>query len=338
MQRALANDVPSMVNKNASLAEQAFQAVQIKNDLTMTLRMAMDDANAAAQLSMISPIRSFDEMVRSRSQEYAGDALYRQVIADAQMQMRQATKAPAPYGLCFAAGTLIHTQEGLKPIEQIQVGDWVLTQPEETGERIYKRVTRTTQFEDAAVWTVAYFLKDEQDKAIAENRMMPRDCNYRLVVTPNHPLWVRGKGWVQVKDLDCDADELELADGGVARLLNVSPLYRTEMEGVAWEEGMFTSWDGTLHDLRGGRSVEKSFRATGAQQAIQSDFVERWDESCYFHCSVYNFEVEDCYTYYVGTLGVWVHNTNCGEMLCERVIAIRNGLAPSRGAGLYFTG
>lgn len=55
MQRALANDVPSMVNKNASLAEQAFQAVQIKNDLTMTLRMAMDDANAAAQLSMISP-------------------------------------------------------------------------------------------------------------------------------------------------------------------------------------------------------------------------------------------------------------------------------------------
>lgn len=27
---------------------------------------------------------------------------------------------------CFVAGTLVHTKEGLKPIEQIQVGDWAL--------------------------------------------------------------------------------------------------------------------------------------------------------------------------------------------------------------------
>ncbi|PAU58785.1 hypothetical protein BZL41_17615 [Pseudomonas sp. PIC25] len=111
------------------------------------------------------------------------------------------TKAPAPYGLCFAGGTLIHTKEGMKPIEQIQVGDWVLTQPEETGERTYKRVTRTTHFEDSVVWTVSYYLKNEWDQARAEGRTMPPDASRRLVVTPNHPFWIRGKGWVQVKDL-----------------------------------------------------------------------------------------------------------------------------------------
>jgi hypothetical protein len=33
----------------------------------------------------------------------------------------------------FAAGTLIHTQTGLKPIEKIRVGDFVLSQPEMKG-------------------------------------------------------------------------------------------------------------------------------------------------------------------------------------------------------------
>lgn len=28
------------------------------------------------------------------------------------------------------AGTLVHTKEGLKPIEQLKVGDWVLSRPE----------------------------------------------------------------------------------------------------------------------------------------------------------------------------------------------------------------
>ena len=216
-------------------------------------------------------------------------------------------------GACFVAGTLVHTREGLKSIEQIKVGDWVLTQPESTGERTYRKVTRTVQFENTAVWTATYFLKAELEQARAEQRMMRPDCEYRLVVTPNHPFWVKGKGWVQMKDLDIDIDELELADGQIALLSTAYPLYRTETEGVAWEEGMFVTWDGTLYDLRQGCSAEKMFRSTGAQRAVQPEYVERWDESSFFRCSVYNIEVEEFHTYYVGELGVWVHNSNCSE-------------------------
>ncbi|MBL8471571.1 MAG: Hint domain-containing protein [Rhodocyclaceae bacterium] len=248
------------------------------------------------------------------------------------------------YVLCFAAGTLIHTKEGLKPIEQIHVGDLVLTQPEHTGELSYKRVTRTTRFDDAPVWSVTYFRKSELERALAERRMMAPGAERRLVITPNHPLWVRGKGWVQVKDLDFDQDELLLRDGEYALIAVVSPLYRSQTEQVAWQQGIFDEAVGELLDFRKGETCEfeeyskhkdpHSFKYWDAscfletvelrdgsqlhvQKAYQPSFIDLWSEESYFRTAVHDFEVEDCHTYYVGTEGVWAHNTNCGEAVSD---------------------
>ena len=50
---------------------------------------------------------------------------------------------------CFIAGTLVTTRSGFKPIEEIKIGDYVLSRNEETGENSYKKVTdilvRSTQ-------------------------------------------------------------------------------------------------------------------------------------------------------------------------------------------------
>jgi hypothetical protein len=57
-------------------------------------------------------------------------------------------------GACFAAGTLIHTKEGLKPIERIEVGEWVLSRPENPDhgtQTDYKRVVRTMVHRDKPV-------------------------------------------------------------------------------------------------------------------------------------------------------------------------------------------
>ena len=43
---------------------------------------------------------------------------------------------------CFKEGTFVETEEGLKPIEDIKVGDKVLAYDEETGEQAYKSVVR----------------------------------------------------------------------------------------------------------------------------------------------------------------------------------------------------
>lgn len=54
----------------------------------------------------------------------------------------------------FVAGTQVHTRNGLKPIREIQVGDWVLSRSEDPahgGGNGYKRVTRVIGFEKKVV-------------------------------------------------------------------------------------------------------------------------------------------------------------------------------------------
>lgn len=102
---------------------------------------------------------------------------------------------------CFAAGTLVHTQEGLKPIEDIKVGDMVLSKHESgEGERAYKRVTKTFVHEDREVILLgAMFGKPTPT---ASERVIKH-----LVVTPDHPIWVKGKGWKKAEKAKMSLDE-----------------------------------------------------------------------------------------------------------------------------------
>jgi hypothetical protein len=57
----------------------------------------------------------------------------------------------------FVAGTLVHTDKGLVPIEQIKVGDMVLSKPESgEGELAYKPVVNTFVHEDKEVWLAEF--------------------------------------------------------------------------------------------------------------------------------------------------------------------------------------
>ncbi|TGL21018.1 DUF882 domain-containing protein, partial [Leptospira bourretii] len=136
---------------------------------------------------------------------------------------------------CFVAGTKVHTKDGLKNIEDIRVGDVVLSWNETTGEREYKVVTELFLHEINQLYEV------KTTKGAT------------LETTWNHPFWVVDrKEWVEVKDLQV-GDVLALADGALVEISHIRSYY-----------------------------VEPT--------------------------KVYNFEVEDNHSYYVGEDGVLVHN------------------------------
>jgi hypothetical protein len=87
-------------------------------------------------------------------------------------------RAAGDIGFCFIAGTLVHTPEGLKPIERLCAGDLVLSQPEIGGKRGTRRIVRTVSFEDKAIWKITF----------VSDTGLPGE----LHATGNHPFWVDG--------------------------------------------------------------------------------------------------------------------------------------------------
>lgn len=135
---------------------------------------------------------------------------------------------------CFVAGTLVTTEDGFKPIEEIEVGDKVLSENELTGEVAVKTVTET------------YVNETEELVHIGVN-------GETISATPSHPFYVDKLGWTLARSLRA-GDVLVLSNGELVTV-----------------------------------------------EFVQHEILES-------PIKVYNFEVEEFHTYFVGECGVLVHN------------------------------
>jgi Pretoxin HINT domain len=198
---------------------------------------------------------------------------------------------------CFIKGTRVQTQQGLKRIEDIKVGDYVLSSPEDgTGKPEYKRVVNTFVHSDKTITEIGYHKEGASQARV-------------LVATGNHPFWVEGIGWTRA-DLLQKYQVLRMADGSRAEVTRQYPIYRTQQKNIGWVQswGDLENCDGSLMDYANYLPIP----ATGT--SIYLDQVIFNSDDPYLKVDVYNLEVEDFHTYYVGgggSDGIWVHNTNC---------------------------
>jgi hypothetical protein len=95
---------------------------------------------------------------------------------------------------CFAAGTPIQTPSGSKPIEEFVPGDWVLAQDESDPDAVPTLRQVEEVFENQA-------------------QVMVLGLGGREIeTTPEHPFWVRDKGWTAAGEIET-GDELRSHDG-----------------------------------------------------------------------------------------------------------------------------
>ncbi len=122
--------------------------------------------------------------------------------------------------LCFTEGTEVLTDQGEKPIEEIDVGDRVLARDEETGDTSYRVVSAT--FHRQADELVRVDVGADSIEATVE-----------------HPFWVISRGWTKAEELR------------VGELLLDSTGAEVVVRGLEREQGDFTVYNfgvETLHN------------------------------------------------------------------------------------------
>ena len=81
---------------------------------------------------------------------------------------------------CFIAGTLVTTKSGFKPIEEIVIGDYVLSRNEETGENSYKKVIDTLVRSTQEICTIE--LENGNIKSTTGHLFMVKDKWWKAAV------------------------------------------------------------------------------------------------------------------------------------------------------------
>jgi hypothetical protein len=133
--------------------------------------------------------RSGTFVVVAKDEGLSGNAFF-EAVAKKLSKVDDDIRFPSTSGGCFIKGTRVQTQQGLKRIEDIKVGDYVLSSPEDgTGKPEYKRVVNTFVHSDKTITSIGYYKEGSNQARV-------------LKATGNHPFWVEGLGWTRADLLE----------------------------------------------------------------------------------------------------------------------------------------
>ena len=258
----------------------------------------------------------------------------------------------------LVVSTLVHTEEGLVPIEQLKVGDKVLSKlADGSGELIYKAVTNTMVTESVLVKLLELSIAIDSSLPMKEKielqRLVDDQPSTRLLITKNHPLWNEASKWTQAKevksqDILINKDLIKYsAESGnnPYDTTSLRQIYRTDRSNI----GFISKFDedspaqyGSLIDLTTGAEIKNGVTYQPVIDKLY-EYDEEWEqrlleqtpeaerEGAEFFgfrqgewrdpdtidwsegegpltMTVYNIEVEDTHTYFVGEAGIWVYD------------------------------
>ena len=309
------------LDTSLTLQAQVEQAWQMRKLLTDGAEAGLYDQSTKAVMLgartyfrsqfALPPLSEVRQRVSAQNNNLSGDDLDRAVLTELGKLDRNFYTPEAQ--ACFPEGTLVHTRDGLTPIEKIQIGDWVLSKPEDgTGEIGYKQVSQIFAHPPAMVVAVEYTF-GERPRA-----WTPLDTTRPFILTTlNHPIWTMGDGWLEAGDLDSMRGKesvLMLANEEKVRFVGKHAIFRTHRENIGWISSAFqdlhsrgAEWDFARHELSA-TDIESPDGLEEYQYSIASPDRVVPDEV--FQVPVFNIEVADWHTYFVGLDGVWVHNKN----------------------------
>lgn len=210
----------------------------------------------------------------------------------------------------FATGTLVHTQRGLRPIEEIRVGDWVLARSLDVyGDVEYKRVTHVEVREKTAL-NLFHYRSENFEGANAEQFGGIKEHDM-LLVAYSHLVWSGASSWREIGELKklLSNTFLFVLGENLATSGASAKLYISATPNVAWVAGYNIDHHGQFFDTK-----TQSYILDESTGYAKSDWFgndlgrdrKRPLQKERFFATVYDLEVEDYQTVCVGKVGLWV--------------------------------
>jgi hypothetical protein len=240
-QQQLAADVQSIEELNATIAHSNANALQMLNDVSgqnfgadrNSWEKWLTDLNGYAYASPPAPTYKPTVVEEVPVSIVPPPPIITSVIEGPLMNI--------PRHSCFAAGTLVWTQDGKRPIEQLQYGDQVLTRNTASGVLGFQPVV--TSYHNPPNATFRIDLGQET-----------------IVATGIHRFWKAGVGWVMARELK-PGDQLRTVSGSLSvtsvKTETIQPVFNLELAGG---DSFFVGTKGVLaHDNSVVSPVEKPF-------------------------------------------------------------------------------
>lgn len=236
----------------------------------------------------------------------------------------------------FVAGTLVHTDKGLVPIQDIKVGDLVLSSPEQSDGslREYKRVVNTFRAESEDVWQLGLLCYKSLDTS--DDLQVIKEFVY---LAKKHPVYLadsaefrpnKSKQWVIASDLIPDERILLITNEGDGKfdVASIKPVYQIDIDkGFCYEQDAWSDfhsfvkfnkaesyetigyWNDEPYDYEVSRGNFRVFDYA-IDKSLQNLMGENINALKILKIPMFNLEVDDYSTYFVGELGLRVHDAS----------------------------
>ena len=227
----------------------------------------------------------------------------------------------------FVAGTLVHTDRGLVSIQDIRIGDRVLSRHENgEGKLAYKYVTKIFKKVEQPIGAIVASIQiDESENYKDEFILSTRAVAFYAIdyLKYDKDKEISGE-WVAINSTDNNLIDFNRK---IVGLCENRELFRTNETHKAfykvnpdWGRGIFLD----VEAYKDNKLVVPDYMGNDALEVDNVDengnlIMEKFrTEDLYgrdlwipympaYFTTIYNFEVEDFKTYFIGNIGIWVH-------------------------------
>lgn len=234
----------------------------------------------------------------------------------------------------FVAGTLVHTDKGVVPIEQLKVGDMVLSKHESgEGEQAYKSIINVLKNENIHILQMSYYE--------ASNPMHELKAQL-LYITAGHLIWMLQdendnliNDWIPAQDI-VGGSKVIFANDTIVEVGHITEVWATHHQDIGFTydcmdeleividvydnkiqayyigENVYTA-DSSQPDKWTTTDFSDEIIVPSDEHTIKQKFQEFLSyghelisRDARFTTTVYNLEIADCNNYFVGKSGILV--------------------------------